>query len=79
MRGIRAYLTDAAGNRGPVNRGAIGSDSDVGQQEVQAILIEVHEAGKVNAHVDGTQVEANLLTELHSRIKELISRVCGFR
>ncbi len=70
LKGIRTYVTDADGNRGPVHRGPV--DFQVGQQEVHSVRIEVNEAGKANAYVDDVLVEANLFPELQDRIQKMI-------
>ncbi len=70
LKGIRTYVTDADGNRGPVHRGPV--EFEVGQQQVHSIRIEVDEAGKVNAHVDDMLVESNLFPELQDRIQKFV-------
>ena len=70
LHGIRTFVTDADGNRGPVYRGPV--ELEVGSQEVHAISIRVDETGKVTAHLDGTLVDSNLFPELRSRIQKLV-------
>ena len=70
LKGIRTYVTDADGNRGPVHRGP--ADFKVGQQEVHSIRIEVDDSGKVRAHVDDMLVDANLFPKLQARIQIMI-------
>ena len=70
LKGIKTYVTDADGRRGPVHRGPV--ELEVGQQDVHSIRIEVDETGKVNAHVDDMLVEANLFPELQARITKMI-------
>ena len=71
LKGVQTYVTDADGNRGPVQRGP--AEFEVGQQELHAIRIEVDETGKVNAHVDGKQVGADLFPRLRRRIQYVIA------
>jgi hypothetical protein len=70
LKGIRTYVTDADGNRGPVHRGPV--DLEVGQQEVHSVRIQVDETGMVTAHVDGMMVDPNLFPKLQHRIQKIV-------
>lgn len=70
FKGIRTFITDAGGNRGPVYRGPV--ELEVGNQEVHALSIQVDETGKVTAHLDGALVDSNLFPGLQNRIQKLV-------
>lgn len=76
-KGIRTFVTDAAGNRGPVYRGPV--ELEFGQREVHSVQIKVDEVGKVAAYVDGVSVDANLFPDLQDRIwKSVLAGVVVF-